>query len=317
MSDQSYRFDFLKFTKPMMVLSAILVTVSVIVVAVPLLTGGGLPFGLNPGLDFTGGTQIRVRFADDVSAEQIRAVISAVPLVQNEDLSKAVINDFSGGFPASMNDTKAIRMSLTDEADIEAVVDAIQSTFAGTEIVSREVIGGQISRELVSSGWQSTLLVLLVILIYLTWRFQFHFALGAVIALMHDVIIALGVFAILQIEINLPVIAAFLTIVGYSVNDTIVIFDRIRENLSAHRRGDPYHLVNLSLNQSLRRTVQTSLTTFIPVLVLTLFGGSVLFAFAFALLLGVIVGTYSSIFVASSLVQIWTKRAEPKRATAT
>lgn len=317
MSDQTYRFDFLKSTKPMMMLSSILVVISVIVVAVPLLTGGGLPFGLNPGLDFTGGTQIRVRFAEDVSAEQVRAVISTVPLVQNEDLSKAVINDFSGGFPASMQDTKAIRMALTDESDIDAVVEALQTAFADTTIVSRELISGQISRELVASGWQSILLVMLVILIYLSWRFQFHFALGAVIALVHDVVIALGVFAILQIEINLPVIAAFLTIVGYSVNDTIVIFDRIRENLAANRRGDPYHIINLSLNQSLRRTVHTSLTTFIPVLVLTIFGGSVLFAFAFALLLGVLVGTYSSIFVASTLVHIWTQRTEPKRATAT
>jgi preprotein translocase subunit SecF len=127
--------------------------------------------------------------------------------------------------------------------------------------------------------------------------------------LIHDVVIALGVFALFRVEINLPVIAAFLTIVGYSVNDTIVIYDRIRENLAGHRRSDPYELINRSLNQSLRRTIHTSLTTFLPVFVLTLFGGSVLFAFALALLMGVLVGTYSSIYVASSLVYLWGKKA--------
>jgi len=220
-----------------------------------------------------------------------------------EDLSNSAIHDFP-----DLKNTKAIRMQLTDEDDIDRVVDTLEAAFPGLTIISREVIGSQISKELISSGWQSTLLMLIVILLYLTWRFQFRFAVGAVVALMHDVLIALGIFALLRIEINLPVIAAFLTIVGYSVNDTIVIFDRIRENLAAQRRGDPYKLINLSLNQSLRRTMHTSLTTFIPVLVLTLFGGSVLFAFAFALLLGVVVGTYSSIYVASSLVLIWSKR---------
>lgn len=299
----NFQFDFLKSSKAMMMLSVVLVGVSLVVVGVPMLTGGGMPFGLNPGLDFTGGTQLRLQFENNEPADAVRSVLAGVNL-GGVDLSSSTIQDF-----ADLENTKSVRMQLTDEDDIDAVVRAMQDAFPGVVIISREVIGSQISQELVSSGWQSTLLVLAVILIYLTWRFQFRYAAGAVIALMHDVIIALGVFAILQVEINLPVIAAFLTIVGYSVNDTIVIFDRIRENLTAQRKGDPYELINTSLNQSLRRTVHTSLTTFIPVLVLTIFGGSVLFAFAFALLLGVVVGTYSSIFVASSLVHMWTKRA--------
>lgn len=298
----NFQFDFLKSSKAMMLLSTVLVVISLVVVGVPMLTGGGMPFGLNPGLDFTGGTQLRLQFEDNESAEAVRGVLAGVN-VGGVDLSSSTIQDF-----ADLENTKSVRMQLTDEDDIDAVVRAMQDAFPGVVVISREVIGSQISQELVSSGWQSTLLVLAVILIYLTWRFRFRYAAGAVIALVHDVIIALGVFAILQVEINLPVIAAFLTIVGYSVNDTIVIFDRIRENLTAQRKGDPYELINTSLNQSLRRTVHTSLTTFIPVLVLTIFGGSVLFAFAFALLLGVVVGTYSSIFVASSLVHIWTKR---------
>ena len=299
----NYRFDFLKSSKMMLMVSGILVAVSILVVAVPLLLGGeSLPFGLNPGLDFTGGTQLRVQFVEPTATDAVRATLSGVVGIE-EDLSNSAIHDFP-----DLKNTKAIRMQLTDEDDIDRVVDTLEAAFPGLTIISREVIGSQISKELISSGWQSTLLMLIVILLYLTWRFQFRFAVGAVVALMHDVLIALGIFALLRIEINLPVIAAFLTIVGYSVNDTIVIFDRIRENLAAQRRGDPYKLINLSLNQSLRRTMHTSLTTFIPVLVLTLFGGSVLFAFAFALLLGVVVGTYSSIYVASSLVLIWSKR---------
>jgi len=299
----NFNFDFLKSSKSMMMLSIVLVAASVIVVGVPMMTGGGLPFGLNPGLDFTGGTQLRLQFEDNVTTEAVRNVLSAVN-VGATDLSSSTIQEF-----ADLENTKSVRMQLTDEDDIDRVVRDMRDAFPGVQVISREVIGSQISKELVSSGWQSTLLVLAVILLYLTWRFQFRYAIGAVVALIHDVLIALGVFAILQVEINLPVIAAFLTIVGYSVNDTIVIFDRIRENLNAQRKGNPYELINTSLNQSLRRTVHTSLTTFLPVLVLTMFGGSVLFAFAFALLLGVVVGTYSSIFVASSLVHIWTKRA--------
>lgn len=301
----NYRFDFLKSSKPMLTLSAVVVVVSVLLVGLPIVLGPGvsLPFGLNPGLDFTGGTQLRVQFLEDVSTETVRAALGEVN-VGGENLSNSAIHDFP-----DLSNTKAIRMQLTDEDDIDTVVNVLKVEFPGLTVISREVIGGQISKELVTSGWQSTILVLIVVLLYLTWRFQFHFAVGAVLALIHDVVIALGVFSLLNVEINLPVIAAFLTIVGYSVNDTIVIFDRIRENLAAHRRGDPYQLINLSLNQSLRRTIHTSLTTFLPVLVLTLFGGSMLFAFAFALLLGVVIGTYSSIFVASSLVHTWSKKA--------
>ena len=298
----NYRFDFLKSAKPMLVLSSVLVALSVLLVVFPAALGGGLPFGLNPGLDFTGGTQLRLQFASDVSTESLRATLSNIE-VGGADLSRSAIHDF----PDLVN-TKAVRMQLTDEGDIDTVVEGIKAAFPNVKVISREVIGGQISKELVTSGWQSTILVLVVMLLYLSWRFQFRFAVGAVVALIHDVLIALGMFALLHIEINLPVIAAFLTIVGYSVNDTIVIFDRVRENMVSHRRGDPYHLINLSLNQSLRRTMHTSLTTFLPVLVLTLFGGSVLFAFAFALLMGVVVGTYSSIYVASSLVLFWTKK---------
>lgn len=301
----NYPFDFLKSSKLMLTLSSVVVAVSVLLVGLPIVLGPGvsMPFGLNPGLDFTGGTQLRVQFAEDVSTETIRTALGEVN-VGSEDLSSSAIHDFP-----DLTHTKAIRMQLTDEDDIDTVVDALRAEFPGLTVISREVIGGQISKELVTSGWQSTILVLVVILLYLTWRFQFRFAVGAVVALIHDVVIALGVFSLLNIEINLPVIAAFLTIVGYSVNDTIVIFDRIRENLAAHRRGDSYKLINMSLNQSLRRTIHTSLTTFMPVLVLTLFGGSMLFAFAFALLLGVVVGTYSSIFVASPLVHLWSKKA--------
>jgi len=301
----NFSFDFLKLTRPGFTLSLVLFLVSAVVVGVPFIPGlgGNLPFGLNPGLDFTGGTQLRVQFADSTSTEAVRGALNELSRGE-EALGTSEIHEF-----ADLPRTKAIKFKSTDEDRIDAIVSGLEDAFPGLTVISREVIGAQISQELVTSGWQSTVLVLVVMLLYLSWRFQFKYAVGAVVALMHDVLIALGVFALFSIEINLPVIAAFLTIVGYSVNDTIVIFDRIRENLASHRRGDPYELINLSLNQSLRRTVHTSLTTFLPVFVLTLFGGEVLFAFALALLMGVVVGTYSSIFVASTLVHQWGKRA--------
>lgn len=298
------QFDILKRSKAWMTLSAVAMAVSLIVVVVPMLVGSGsLPFGLNPGLDFTGGTQLRLQFVEPTTSEALRAALGGVSGL-GVDLSSSAIHAFP-----DLQNTLAVRMQLTDEGDIDRVVRALEGAFPGLTVASREVVGGQVSKELVTSGWQSTLLMLVVILLYLTWRFQFRYAVGAVVALVHDVVIALGVFAILRVEINLPVIAAFLTIVGYSVNDTIVIFDRIRENFAAQRRADSYQVINHSINQSLKRTVHTSLTTLIPVLVLTFFGGSVLFAFALALLLGVVIGTYSSVFVASPLVHMWSKRA--------
>jgi len=172
--------------------------------------------------------------------------------------------------------------------------------------ISRRSIGQQVSKELTQKGWQAILLAFVVILIYVSWRFRLRYAIGAVAALIHDVSIALGLFALFHIEINLPTIAAFLTIIGYSLNDTIVIFDRIRENMKLEKRASVFDVINKSVNQSLSRTMNTSLTTFIPVIILFLFGGSVLRGFSLALLIGVVVGTYSSMYIANPILYAWT-----------
>ncbi|MFQ5771788.1 MAG: protein translocase subunit SecF, partial [bacterium] len=151
------------------------------------------------------------------------------------------------------------------------------------------------------------------ILLYISWRVEFIFAIGAIAALFHDVLITLGVFSVLRLEITLAIIAAFLTIVGYSLNDTIVVFDRIRENLKVLRRETYESIINTSINQSLSRTIITSLTTMIVVLILYVFGGEVIHNFAFALIVGVVVGTYSSVFIASPIVVEWEKRRELKK----
>ena len=169
-------------------------------------------------------------------------------------------------------------------------------------VLSKGVISPKIGSELSGKAVMAIFSALALILLYISIRFEFKFALGAIAALTHDVFITLGIFSLLSYEISLPIIAAFLTIVGYSLNDTIVIFDRIRENLKSSKRDSYTIIVNRSINESLSRTIITSLTTFVVVMILWLFGGEVIHNFAFAMIVGVIVGTYSSIYIASPLV---------------
>jgi preprotein translocase subunit SecF len=180
------------------------------------------------------------------------------------------------------------------------------------EIRRLETVGSKIGGELRGKALKSVLFALLGILIYISLRFDRYYALGAVAALAHDVLITLGIFSILNLELDLAIIAAFMTIVGYSLNDTIVVFDRIRENVKIHRKEDFFITVNKSVNQTLNRTIITSLTTFVVVLVLYLIGGEVIKYFAFALIIGVIVGTYSSIYVASPLMAFMEVRAQTR-----
>lgn len=262
--------------------------------------------GLNPGIDFTGGTQLRVQFEKKVSTAQIRDTLGKISL-PGLDLTKSTIQEFR-----DLKNVYTVIMKATGEEEVNSVVSSLDNQLEGEmEVLSREVIGSQISQELAKKGWQAILIALLVILIYITIRFQFKYAVGAVAALVHDVTVALAVFAIFKVEINLPVIAAFLTIIGYSLNDTIVIFDRVRENAGSKlmRKTSFYDIINKSINQSLSRTINTSLTTFIPVIILFIFGGSVLKAFSLALLIGVIVGTYSSIYVANPIAYLLTQLA--------
>jgi len=176
------------------------------------------------------------------------------------------------------------------------------------EIRRTETVGPKIGEELKNRTWAAIVISIFGILIYISWRFEFKFAVGAIIALIHDVVITVGIFSILDKEISLAIIAALLTIVGYSLNDTIVVFDRIRENFSLRRKESYGAMVNISINESLSRTIITSLTTLIVVLFLFFMGGEVIHDFAFALLVGIIVGTYSSVYVASPILIEWQDR---------
>jgi len=293
-----HHLDFLGKAKYFVPISLLLITLSIIV----LIPGVR---GLNMGIDFTGGTEFTIDFSEPVDTAVLRNALANIPS-GTIDLSKSVIQDVTG------ENRKVIttQLDVTENLDVlNRIESTLNSQFSIIEI-SRRSIGQQVSRELAQKGWQAILLALVVILVYVSWRFRLRYAIGAVAAVMHDVIIALGIFALFQMEFNLPTIAAFLTIVGYSLNDTIVIFDRIRENTKLHKKVSPFDTINISVNQSLSRTLNTSFTTFIPVIILFLFGGSVLRGFSMALLIGVLVGTYSSMYIANPILYAWTLKAD-------
>ncbi|HAF70048.1 MAG: Bifunctional preprotein translocase subunit SecD/SecF [Acetothermia bacterium 64_32] len=295
-------FDFLGKAKYFVPLSLALVVASVLSIAL---------VGLRAGVDFTGGTQFTVFFPQPVTTEQIRSLLAQIP-TPGVDLAHSQIQNIQG------ENGKVITIALDVEEHQELVnrVEAALRDELGATEVSRASVGAQVSRELVNKTWQAILIALAAILVYISWRFRLRYAVGAIAALVHDVLIAVGVFSILQVEINLPVIAAFLTIVGYSLNDTIVIFDRVRENLKVMKKASIYEVINRSVTQSLSRTINTSLTTFIPVVILFALGGPVLRGFALALLIGVIVGTYSSMYVANPILYWWTRAAEKAKGRA-
>jgi preprotein translocase SecF subunit len=260
-------------------------------------------------IDFEGGTMVAVHFTDEMDVNDIRSSLSSVNVEgRSYDYSKQEIKHF--GTPASIS----VRLASQEEEHgniAQAVIDHLYNAFPENVpedskdfILSIEKVGPKVGAELSGKVIMAIISALGLILIYISIRFEFKFALGAIAALAHDVIITLGLFSILGLEISLPIIAAFLTIVGYSLNDTIVIFDRIRENIKVRRRDDYLTIINSSINESLSRTIITSLTTFFVVMILWLFGGEVIHNFAFAMMVGVIVGTYSSIYVASPIVAL-------------
>ena len=256
-------------------------------------------------IDFTGGALVQLQFAEPVPAQTVRDALAGIgyddaEIVQFGAPNEILVRVKGGGEGMGAKD---------------AVFDAISSQWPDVELRRSEAVGPKIGGELRSAALQAIGLALGLILIYITIRFEFRFAIAAIVALVHDVLITLGVFSIAGFEISLAVVAAFLTIVGYSLNDTIVVFDRIRENLKVPGRDSYESVLNRSINQSLSRTVVTSGTTMLVLLVLLFFGGEVLKGFAFALTIGVLIGTYSSIFVATPVLVEWEKRA-PRRAVA-
>lgn len=246
-------------------------------------------------------TKITIPFKDNVTVSQLQNTLS------NDDRFDPLME---GNFTSEVTSSTFSLSSKTDipTEQVNRLLSELENKYGVVEEEAEvNSVGQQISQEFQNDALQAIGLALLVILIYISWRFRLRYAVGAVVAVIHDVTIALAIFALFSIEINLPTIGAFLTIVGYSLNDTIVYFDRMRENSEkrAARSMTTFALINKSINQSLSRTLSTSTTTFIPVIALVLFGGPVLKAFSLALLIGVIVGTYSSIYVASPVVYLW------------
>lgn len=260
------------------------------------------------GIDFLGGTLVQMRFDEPVASVEVRSVVSAA------GYEGAVIQQFG-------DDREVLIRILEAEGsreDSKIISDALGNYFSGNayEIRKVEKVGPKIGKELRGNAVVAIFVALIGIVIYITFRFEFKFAIGALIALAHDVIITLGIFSILDIEINLAVIAAFLTIVGYSLNDTIVIYDRIRENIKSMRHDSYETIVNTSINNSLARTVVTSFTTFMVVSILYTMGGEVISGFSLAMMIGVVIGTYSSIFIASPVLIEWHARDAAKKRAA-
>lgn len=272
--------SFMSLRVPAMIFSGLLVLASLFTLATN---------SLNWGLDFTGGTLIEVGYDGDANIPQIRSELAAAgfddAVVQNFGSSSEVLIRL-----APREGVKAAQLS-------EDIKNALNLELSNMRRV--EFVGPSVGEELTEQGGLAMLVALLCILVYVALRFEWRFALGSVVALSHDVIITLGLFSLLQLEFDLTVLAAILAVIGYSLNDTIVVSDRIRENFRKIRKGESEEIINISLTQTLNRTIITSLTTIFVLLALFFVGGALIHGFATALLFGVFVGTYSSIYVAS------------------
>ena len=250
--------------------------------------------GPNLSIDFVGGTIIQVSSSEQLEINIIRDLLNSTMLKNSE------ITEITG---LSSNQQFRIKTNIKIE-DTTEISNIIMNTLKdfNPEIRAIESVGPKVGKELQFQAIYAIGLALIMLMIYIGFRFDQFYAMGSVVAVIHDILITLGIFSLLNLEINLSIVAAFLTIVGYSLNDTIVIFDRIRENLKTLKKDSIVDTVNKSINESLSRTIVTSLTTFFVVLILYFFGGEVIRYFSFALIIGVLVGTYSSIFVASLIV---------------
>ena len=258
-------------------------------------------------IDFKGGTLIAVKYTKPININDLRAKLKSVNISdQNFDFSSAEIKHFGNESSVAL---RIANIENEPENFSRQLIEVLKNSYPdgypknkNDFILSIGKVSPKVGSELSGKAIMAIIYAITLILIYISLRFEFVFAIGAIAAIAHDVTITLGIFSILGYEISLPVVAAFLTIVGYSLNDTIVIFDRIRENLKILKNGSIIDTVNKSINESLSRTIVTSLTTFFVVLILYFFGGEVIRYFSFALIIGVLVGTYSSIFVASLIV---------------
>jgi len=277
-------FDFMSKRKLAIAFSGLLILISIVSLTTR---------GLNFGLDFTGGTLLELGYGHPVDLTQVRSTL------EKSGFPEAVTQHF--GTSTDILVRIAPQQGKTNAEISSKVLTALQGVEEGKVNMRRvEFVGPQVGDELANDGGLAMIYALICILIYVGFRFEYRLALGSVAALMHDVIITLGVFSVFQLDFDLTVLAAILAVIGYSLNDTIVVFDRIRENFRKMRKGTNIDVVNASLNQTLSRTLMTSFTTLLVLIALFAVGGELIHGFATALIIGVVVGTYSSIYVASS-----------------
>jgi preprotein translocase subunit SecF len=265
---------------------AIIFSAMLVVLSIFTLTTNGLKLGI----DFTGGTLIEVGYKQGVDLSEVRAT-----------MAEAGFNRANVQYFGSTNEI-LIRLEPQSISSAKLSTKIIQLLGSDVDIRRVEFVGPKVGEELTNDGGLAMLYALIGILIYVAFRFEYRFALGSISALIHDVIITLGFFSLFQFEFDLTVLAAVLAVIGYSLNDTIVVFDRIRENFLSTRHVDPATIINGALNQTLSRTIMTSLTTLLVLMALFFLGGEIIHGFAMALLIGVLIGTYSSIYVASSMI---------------
>ncbi|MDX1590112.1 MAG: protein translocase subunit SecF [Oleiphilaceae bacterium] len=279
---QNTNFDFMGIRKIAATVSIVLLLVSVVSLGVK---------GLALGLDFTGGTLVEVQYSEAPRLSGIREQLNSAGfedvVVQNFGSDRSVMVRLAAKF---------------DDKVVQEIYSVLQQSDDQVDLVRAEYVGAQVGEELREDGGLGLLLSLIVVLVYVAMRFQLKFGLASVLPLMHDVIIVLGVFSLFQLDFDLTVLAALLAVIGYSLNDTIIVSDRIRENFRRMRKGGPYEIINASLNEVLMRTLITSGTTLVVLISLLIFGGEMIQNFALALIIGVVVGTYSSIYVAANLL---------------
>jgi len=280
--------NFMNKRKPAMVFSTLLIIAAI---------GSLITNGLNLGIDFTGGYLIEAGYQNDVNLDKVRNALS------DAKFKDAQVQNFGS--------SKDIIVRIAPRADInkatigDNILDVLKTTSEQEVDMRRiEFVGPQIGDELRDDGGIALLVALGGILIYISLRFQLKSAVGAILALIHDVVITIGIFSFLQLEFDLTVLASILAVIGYSLNDTVVVLDRIRETFRNVRKTAPEEILNLSINQTLSRTLVTSLTTLLVLFALYFFGGEIIHGFAIALIIGVVIGTYSSIYIASSTLMV-------------
>ena len=278
----SRNFDFIGKRRIAAIISSLLILGSIISLA---------SNGLNLGIDFTGGTLVEIAYQEPVELDKVRNALSS------SVFSDAVVQYF--GTAKDVLIRVADQEGLNSATVSNEIINLLKDSGTSIEMRRVEFVGPQVGEELMEDGGLAMIYALFGILIYVALRFQLRFSAGAIAALVHDVIITFGFFSVTQIDFDLSVLAAILAVIGYSLNDTIVVFDRIRENFRKLRKSSPLEVLNTSINQTLSRTIITSMTTLMVLIALFIFGGEIIHAFSMALIVGVIIGTYSSIFVAS------------------